>query len=81
MEFEGELWTDADVLGFLGTMSSLIRAAAVVTISLSFGYSGTEKDTRHLAQLAVSRILELRGLTLADAGMKAQADPLQPTKE
>lgn len=68
MEFEGDLWTDADVLGFLEAMSSLIRAAAVVTISLSFGYSGTEKDTRHLAQLVVSRILELRGLPLADTG-------------
>lgn len=62
MEFEGDLWTDADVLGFLEAMSSHIRAAAVVTISLSFGYSGTEEDTRHLAQLVVPRVLELRGL-------------------
>jgi hypothetical protein len=62
MEFEGDLWSDADVLGFLGAMRSHICAAAVVTISLSFGYSGTEEDTRHLAQLVVPRILDLRSL-------------------
>lgn len=62
MEFEGDLWRDTDVLTFLDAMSSHIRAAAVVTISLSFGYSGTEEHTRHLARLVVPRILELRGL-------------------
>ena len=62
LEFEGVLWTDADVLEFLEATSSHILTAAVVTISLSFGYSGTEEDTRHLAQLVVPRILELRGL-------------------
>jgi hypothetical protein len=62
LEFEGDLWTDADVLEFLEATSSHILTAAVVTISLSFGYSGTEEDTRHLAQLVVPRILELRGL-------------------
>lgn len=61
-EFEGDLWTDADVLEFLEAVSSHILAAAVVTISLSFGYSGAEEDTRRLAQLVVPRILELRGL-------------------
>ena len=61
-EFEGDLWTDADVLKFLEAARSHILAAAVVTISLSFGYSGAEEDTRHLAQLVVPRILELRGL-------------------
>jgi len=63
MEFEGDLWADVEVLGFLDAMSSHLRAAAVVTISLSFAYSGTEEDTRHLAQLVLPRILELRGLS------------------
>lgn len=62
-EFEGDLWTDAGVLEFLDAVSSHIIAAAVVTISLSFRYSGEEEDTRHLAQLIVHRILELRGLS------------------
>ncbi len=58
LEFEGDLLTDADVLGFLEAMSSLIRAATVVTISLSFGYSGTEEGARHVAQLVVPRIFK-----------------------
>lgn len=49
MEFEGDLWTDADVLRFLEATSSHIRAAAIVTISLSFGYSGTEEDGNYHA--------------------------------
>jgi hypothetical protein len=61
-EFEGDLWPDADVRAFLETMSLHIRTATVVTISLSFGYSGTQEDTRRLARLVVPRILELRGL-------------------
>lgn len=60
--FDGELWPDADVLAFLDATRALIVAADFVTISLSFGYSGTEEDTRHLAQLVVPRILEWRGL-------------------
>lgn len=59
--FEGDIWPDADVLAFLDETRAHIAAAAVVTISLSFGYSGTEEDTRHLSQLVVPRILELRG--------------------
>lgn len=58
--FEGDVWPDADVLAFLDETRAHIAAAVVVTISLSFGYSGTEEDTRHLAQLIVPRILELR---------------------
>ncbi len=60
--FDGDLWPDADVLAFLDSTRALIVAADFVTISLSFGYSGTEEDTRHLAQLVVPRILEWRGL-------------------
>jgi hypothetical protein len=60
--FEGELWPDADVLAFLDDTRDHIVAAEIVTISLSFGYSGTEADTRHLAQLVVPRILQLRGI-------------------
>jgi len=59
--FEGDVWPDTDVLAFLEATQAQIVGADVVTISLSFGYSGTEEDTRHLAQLVVPRILELRG--------------------
>lgn len=60
MEYEGDLWPDADVLSFIDSMRQHIQAAEVVTISMSFGYSGTEDDTRHLAELVVPRVIEMR---------------------
>lgn len=62
-EFEGDLWTDEEVVGFLDEVSHLICSAELVTISLSFGYSGSEDDTRHLAALVVPKILALRSTT------------------
>lgn len=57
---EGDLWPDEDVLGFIEAVAHHIKAAALVTVSMSFGYSGSEDDTRHLTQLAIPRILALR---------------------
>ncbi|MGA9912058.1 MAG: UPF0489 family protein [Paraburkholderia sp.] len=51
----GDLWTDAEVTDFLDQMRPLIEQAELVTVSLSFGCSGSEADTRHLA----SRVLPL----------------------
>jgi hypothetical protein len=60
LEYGSELWSDAEIQKFIETVRGLIENAAVVTVSLSFGYSGTEEDTRHLAALVVPRILALR---------------------
>ncbi|WP_440216650.1 UPF0489 family protein [Chromobacterium piscinae] len=57
---EGDLWMDDEIIGFLATIESLIHSAEIVTISMSFNYSGTNAQTRHLAQLVVPRILALR---------------------
>lgn len=57
---EGDLWSDAEVLAFLEANKHHIQAAELVTISLSFGYSGTADDTRHLAELVVPRVVEWR---------------------
>lgn len=61
MEYGSDLWQDADILAFLDTVRPLIESAALVTISLSFGCSGTSEDTRHLAELVVPRVLTWRG--------------------
>ena len=59
-DYDGDLWSDEEVLGFLKSVKHHIRSAELVTISLSFGCSGTQGDTRHLAELVVPRIVELR---------------------
>lgn len=57
---EGELWPDTEVLGFVTTVCPLIKQAEIVTVSLSFNYSGTASDTRHLAKLVLPEILACR---------------------
>lgn len=57
---KGDLWPDEEVLSFLVTVRPLIRRAELVTVSMSFNYSGTESDTRHLARLVVPEILRCR---------------------
>ena len=56
----GDLWTDEEVLEFLQSVRFVIERAKLVTVSLSFNYSGTEADTRHLAQLALPLLVEWR---------------------
>lgn len=52
----GPVWNDADVLGVIDPIRPLVESAGAVTVSLSFDYSGSADDTRHLAQLVVPRI-------------------------
>jgi hypothetical protein len=56
----GDLWSDSEIESFLESVAPLVRAAEVVTVSLSFGYSGTEADTRHLAKIVLPRLLGTR---------------------
>jgi hypothetical protein len=55
----GELWTDNEILEFLDDCSELIKSSPLVTIAMSFGYSGTEEDTKHLTRLVVHRVMEI----------------------
>lgn len=58
---EAQLWADVDVLRFIDEASDLIRRASIVTVSLSFDYSGTTEQTRHLAELVLPYMWRLRG--------------------
>lgn len=56
-EYEGALWPEDDIRQALVTWHELIFWADCVTISLSFGYSGTEEHTKYLAKLVLTDIL------------------------
>ena len=60
--YESDLWSDEEISDFLGTVKPLIERAVVVTVSLSFGYSGDEDDTRRLAKFVIPKILEWRAV-------------------
>jgi UPF0489 domain len=57
---EGDLWTDKEITEFLKTVHHLVQGAEIVTISMSFNYSGTAEDTRHLTELVMPQILGAR---------------------
>lgn len=57
---EGALWPDTEVLAFMAMVRPLIKQAELVTVSLSFNYSGTAADTRHLAKLVLPEVLACR---------------------
>jgi len=56
----GPIWPEEAVNIFIQECAPLIAGADVVTIALSFGYSGTEEQTRRLATAVVPKILSIR---------------------
>lgn len=60
-EEPGDIWSEAEIATFLSQLAHLIQAAGVVTVSLSFGYSGTAEETRALATFVIPRLVALRG--------------------
>lgn len=62
-EYGSDLWSDEEVQAFLQAVRPLIEGASLVTVSLSFGCSGSEVDTRHLAAYVMPQILAWRDET------------------
>jgi len=58
--YEGDIWVDEDIELLLLACKPLVIKADIVTVSLSFGYSGTEDDTRRLAEIVVPHFQEWR---------------------
>lgn len=56
----GDLWSDDEIREFLEQLRPVIERAVVVTVSLSFDYSGTKADTQHLAALVLPLIVQWR---------------------
>ncbi|HDV6325032.1 TPA: UPF0489 family protein [Burkholderia cenocepacia] len=58
--YTSDLWSDAEIVTFLEHVRPFIEQAMVVTVSLSFGYSGSEADTRRLAALVLPHLEQWR---------------------
>lgn len=58
--YTSDLWSDAEIVTFLERVRPFIEQAMVVTVSLSFGYSGSEADTRRVAALVLPRLEQWR---------------------
>ena len=58
--YEGDIWPVGSIHQFLDAFTPAIQRAELVTLSLSFGCSGTKADTRRLARHVIPKILERR---------------------
>jgi len=57
---EGDIWSETEICSFFEATRHIVGEAEMVTVSLSFNYSGTHEDTRSLAELALPMILGYR---------------------
>lgn len=57
---KGDIWSEPEIRAFLAQSRDIIANAEIVTVSLSFNYSGTHDDTRRLAKLVLPEVLEYR---------------------
>jgi hypothetical protein len=61
----GDLWSEERILSFVDSCSELIMSAPLVTIAMSFGESGSRKDTKYLTRLVVPKIVQSYSRRLA----------------
>lgn len=60
---KGDLWSEADIRSYLKSCEPLILNAKVITIAMSYGYSGDSDDTRYLTELVLSSIIDMKQKT------------------
>lgn len=58
MMYEGEIWSETEIKQLVDKCSNLIKSSAVITIAMSFGYSGTKENTKDLVKLVIPRIIK-----------------------
>jgi len=51
--YESDIWPDDEIDRLLQDCEHLVKSAEIVTVSMSYGYSGTENDTRRLTQKVI----------------------------
>ncbi len=57
MFLEGDLWEENEIVDFIDQCSPILKNSSTITISMSFGYSGTQQDMYYLTKLVVPRLL------------------------
>jgi len=59
---EGDLWRESEIIKFVRGCSGIIKRASLITIAMSFGYSGTDDNTKYLTKLFISLLKEIKEL-------------------
>lgn len=58
--YESDIWLDEDIDKLLDACKHLVVSAEIVTISMSYGFSGTKSDTKRLTKMVVERFRDWR---------------------
>lgn len=56
----GDIWPREDIERFMDKCSGLIVQSPLLTVAISYDYSGTEKDAKYLANLVVPKIIRYK---------------------
>lgn len=58
---DGDLWSNEEIIEYISKITPLIREAKVITIAMSYGYSGSNAEREFLTKFVVPKIIDIRG--------------------
>lgn len=57
---KGKLWTENEIKCYIDKITPLIKQAEIITIAMSFGYTGSDKEIEYLTKLIIPIIIQKR---------------------
>lgn len=56
----GKLWSKDKIINYINKLSPLIKKAKIITIAMSYGYTGSNEEIEYLTKLVIPLIIETR---------------------
>lgn len=56
----GNLWSKEEIESYIHTITPLIKQAKIITIAMSYGFSGSDEDIEYLTKLVVPMIINIK---------------------
>ena len=56
----GKLWSKEDIESYIHKITPLIKQAKIITIAMSYGFSGSDEDVENLTKLVVPMIINIK---------------------
>ena len=56
----GDLWSKEKIESYIHTITPLIKQAKIITIAMSYGFSGSDEDIKYLTKLVVPMIINIK---------------------
>lgn len=60
MCFSANIWKENEINDWLNDCEGLVQSASIVTVSMSYGYSGVEEDTERLTKKVINLFYKWR---------------------